>query len=42
MTFDIEPPKATPRKLAKTSALDEPINTANGLLLVPLIAKVAI
>ena len=35
-------PRTTPIKLAITSANDEPMKTANGLLLLPLIAKVAI
>ena len=39
--FEIEPPVKAPRKLAKTSAEEDPKNTANGLLEVPLIVKVA-
>ena len=39
--LDIEPPVKAPSKLAKTSAEEEPKNTANGLFEVPLIVKVA-
>ena len=39
--LDIEPPVKAPSKLAKTSAEEEPKKTANGLLEVPLIVKVA-
>ena len=39
--LDIEPPVKAPKKLAKTSAEEEPKNTANGLFEVPLIVKVA-
>ena len=39
--FDIEPPVNAPSKLAKTSAREDPKNTANGLLEVPLMVKVA-
>jgi len=39
--LDIEPPVNAPRKLAKTSADEDPRKTANGLLEVPLIVKVA-
>ena len=39
--FEIEPPVKAPRKLAKTSAEEDPKKTANGLLEVPLIVKVA-
>ena len=39
--LDIEPPVKAPIKLAKTSAEEEPKNTANGLFEVPLIVKVA-
>ena len=39
--LDIEPPVKAPNKLAKTSAEEEPKNTANGLFEVPLIVKVA-
>ena len=38
---DIVPPLKAPSKLAKTSADEEPRKTANGLLEVPLIVKVA-
>ena len=37
----IEPPANAPTKLAKTRAVEEPKNTAKGLLEVPLIVKVA-
>ncbi len=37
-----DPPSTTPIKLARTRANDDPIKTANGLLLLPLIANVAI
>ena len=36
-----EPPVKAPSKLAKTSAEEDPKNTANGLFDVPLIVKVA-
>ena len=39
--LEIEPPANAPTKLANTSALEEPKNTAKGLLDVPLIVKVA-
>ncbi len=39
--LEIEPPVKAPSKLAKTSAEDDPRNTANGLFDVPLIVKVA-
>ena len=39
--LEIEPPVKAPSKLAKTSAEDDPRKTANGLLEVPLIVKVA-
>ena len=39
--LDMEPPVRAPRKLAKTSAEEEPKKTANGLFEVPLIVKVA-
>ena len=39
--LEIEPPVKAPSKLAKTSAEDDPKNTANGLFEVPLIVKVA-
>ena len=39
--LEIEPPVKAPIKLAKTSAEDDPKKTANGLLEVPLIVKVA-
>ena len=39
--LEIEPPVKAPIKLAKTSAEEEPKNTANGLFEVPLIVKVA-
>ena len=39
--LEIEPPVKAPRKLAKTSAEEDPKNTANGLFEVPLIVKVA-
>ena len=39
--LEIEPPVKAPRKLAKTSAKDDPRKTANGLFEVPLIVKVA-
>ena len=38
---DIEPPANAPNKLANTRANAEPKNTANGLLDVPLIVRVA-
>ena len=39
--LEIEPPVKAPSKLAKTSAVEEPKNTANGLFEVPLIVRVA-
>ena len=39
--LDIEPPVKAPSRLAKTSADEDPKKTANGLLDVPLIVKVA-
>ena len=39
--LEIEPPAKAPIKLAKIRAIEEPKNTANGLLDVPLIVKVA-
>ena len=39
--LEIEPPVIAPSKLAKTSAEEDPRKTANGLLEVPLIVKVA-
>ena len=39
--LEIEPPVKAPSKLAKTSAEEDPRKTANGLLEVPLIVKVA-
>ena len=39
--FEIDPPANAPIKLAKTRAVEEPKKTANGLLDVPLIVKVA-
>ena len=36
-----DPPAKAPIKLAKTSAEEDPKKTANGLLEVPLIVKVA-
>jgi len=39
--LEIDPPVKAPRKLAKTSAEEDPKNTANGLFEVPLIVKVA-
>ena len=39
--LEIEPPVKAPKKLAKTSAEDDPKKTANGLFEVPLIVKVA-
>ena len=39
--LEIEPPVNAPSKLAKTSAEEDPKNTANGLFDVPLIVKVA-
>ena len=38
---EMEPPVKAPIKLAKTSAEEDPKKTANGLLEVPLIVKVA-
>ena len=39
--LEIDPPVKAPIKLAKTSAEEDPKNTANGLFEVPLIVKVA-
>ena len=39
--LDIEPPVKAPRKLAKTSAEEDPKKTAKGLFEVPLIVSVA-
>ena len=39
--LEIEPPANAPNKLANTRAVEEPKNTANGLLEVPLIVNVA-
>ena len=39
--LEMEPPVKAPSKLAKTSAEEDPKNTANGLFEVPLIVKVA-
>ena len=39
--LEIEPPVKAPIRLAKTSAEEDPKKTANGLLEVPLIVKVA-
>ena len=39
--FEIEPPANAPTKLANTRAVEEPKKTAKGLLVVPLIVKVA-
>ena len=39
--LEIEPPIKAPSKLAKTSAEEDPKNTANGFFEVPLIVKVA-
>ena len=39
--LEIEPPVNAPSKLAKTSADEDPKNTANGLFDVPLIVNVA-
>ena len=39
--LEIEPPVKAPSKLAKTSAEEDTIKTANGLFEVPLIVKVA-
>ena len=39
--LEIEPPVKAPSKLAKTSADEDPKNTANGLFDVPLIVNVA-
>ena len=39
--LDIDPPANAPTKLANTRAVEEPKNTARGLLDVPLIVKVA-
>ncbi|KGG12442.1 hypothetical protein EV05_1654 [Prochlorococcus sp. MIT 0601] len=38
----MEPPASVPSRHARTSAVDEPMNTAKGLLLFPLMATVAI
>ena len=39
--LEIDPPVNAPSKLAKTSAVEDPKKTANGLFEVPLIVKVA-
>ena len=39
--LEIEPPVKAPRKLANTSAKEDPKKTANGLFEVPLIVNVA-
>ena len=39
--LEIEPPVKAPSKLARTSAVEDPRKTANGLFEVPLIVKVA-
>ena len=39
--LEIEPPVKAPSKLATTSAEEDPKKTANGLLEVPLMVKVA-
>ena len=39
--LEIDPPVNAPSKLAKTSAEEDPKNTANGLFEVPLIVNVA-
>ena len=39
--LEIDPPVKAPSALAKTSAEEDPKKTANGLLEVPLIVKVA-
>ena len=39
--LEIEPPVKAPKKLANTSADEDPKKTANGLFDVPLIVKVA-
>ena len=39
--LEIEPPVKAPSKLARTSAEEDPKNTAKGLFEVPLIVKVA-
>ena len=39
--LDMDPPVKAPSKLAKTSAEEDPKNTASGLFEVPLIVKVA-
>ena len=39
--LEIDPPVKAPSKLAKSSADEDPRKTANGLLEVPLIVKVA-
>ena len=38
---EMDPPVKAPSRLAKTSAVEDPRKTANGLLEVPLIVKVA-
>ena len=39
--LDIDPPANAPNKLAKIRAVEDPKNTAKGLLDVPLIVRVA-
>ena len=39
--LEMDPPVKAPSKLAKTSAVEDPKKTANGLFEVPLIVKVA-
>ena len=39
--LEIDPPVKAPSKLAKTSAKEDPKNTANGLFEFPLIVRVA-
>ena len=39
--LEIEPPVKSPRKLAKTSAEEDPRKTANGLFELPLKVRVA-
>ena len=39
--LEIDPPVKAPSKLAKTSAVEDPKKTANGLFEVPLIVNVA-
>ena len=41
MSEEIEPPANAPSRLDSIKAIDEPKNTANGLSVLPLIAKVA-